>query len=104
MKFISIITFFDKSSILRKGQCSLTHVTVLTVSYVCLGDRLLCKQFHQSTDDGESSTDWSENIDFQCKEEEDQYIPIMEITSVCSMASNAITSEQSVRRRTIEVY
>jgi len=82
----------------------LTHVTVLTVSYVCLGDRLLCKQFHQSTDDGESSTDWSENIDFQCKEEEDQYIPIMEITSVCSMASNAITSEQSVRRRTIEVY
>lgn len=77
---------------------------MLTISYVCLGDRLLCKQFHQSTDDGESSTDWSENIDFQCKEEEDQYIPIMEITSVCSMASNAITSEQSVRRRTMEVY
>ncbi|ROL51021.1 Multifunctional protein ADE2 [Anabarilius grahami] len=63
------------------------------------GDRLLCKQFHQSTDDGESSTDWSENIDFQCKEEEDQYIPIMEITSVCSMASNAIPSEQSEKRR-----
>ncbi|XP_068071481.1 bifunctional phosphoribosylaminoimidazole carboxylase/phosphoribosylaminoimidazole succinocarboxamide synthetase isoform X1 [Danio rerio] len=62
------------------------------------GDRLLCKQFHQSTDDGESSTDWSENIDFQCKEEDDQYFPIMEITSVCSMASNAITSEQSEKQ------
>ncbi|XP_051951299.1 multifunctional protein ADE2 [Xyrauchen texanus] len=62
------------------------------------GDRLVSKQFHQSTDDGESSTDWSENIDFQCKEEDDQYIPIMEITSVCSMASNAITAEQSEKR------
>nr|XP_055041778.1 multifunctional protein ADE2 isoform X1 [Misgurnus anguillicaudatus] len=63
------------------------------------GDRLVCKQFHQSTDDGESSTDWSENIDFQCKEEEeDQYIPIMEITSVCSMASNAIPSDHSESR------
>ncbi|XP_067272958.1 multifunctional protein ADE2 isoform X1 [Pseudorasbora parva] len=62
------------------------------------GERSLCKQFHQSTDDGESSTDWSENIDFQCKEEEDQYIPIMEITSVCSMASNEITPEPSEKR------
>lgn len=65
---------------------------------MCLGDRVICKQFHQSTEDGDSSTDWSENIDFQCKEEEDQYIPIMEITSVCSMASNAIPSDQSVRQ------
>ncbi|XP_051954314.1 uncharacterized protein LOC127623817 isoform X1 [Xyrauchen texanus] len=62
------------------------------------GDRLVRKQFHQSTDDGESSTDWSENIDFRCKEEGDQYIPIMEITSVCSMASDEITAEQSEKR------
>lgn len=60
---------------------------------------MVCKRFHHSTEDGDSSTDWSENIDFECKEEVDQYIPIMEITSVCSMASNAITSAQSVRRR-----
>ncbi|XP_072538700.1 bifunctional phosphoribosylaminoimidazole carboxylase/phosphoribosylaminoimidazole succinocarboxamide synthetase isoform X2 [Salminus brasiliensis] len=54
---------------------------------------LTCKRFHQSMDDGDSSTDWSENIDYQCKEEQDQYIPIMEITSVCSMASNTPASE-----------
>ncbi|KAG9282748.1 hypothetical protein AMEX_G1441 [Astyanax mexicanus] len=51
------------------------------------------KRFHQSMDDGDSSTDWSENIDYQCKEEPDPYIPIMEITSVCSMASNIVTAE-----------
>lgn len=47
-------------------------------------------------DDGDSSTDWSENIDYECKEEPDQYIPIMEITSVCSMAANAQASENLV--------
>ncbi|KAL7888055.1 hypothetical protein AOLI_G00030290 [Acnodon oligacanthus] len=54
---------------------------------------LAFKRFHQSLDDGDSSTDWSENIDYQCKEEQDPYIPIMEITSVCSMASNTPASE-----------
>ncbi|KAI4892529.1 hypothetical protein NFI96_024697 [Prochilodus magdalenae] len=54
---------------------------------------LTCKRFHQDMDDGDSSTDWSENISYQCKEEQDQYIPIMEITSVCSMASNTPASE-----------
>ncbi|XP_066532416.1 multifunctional protein ADE2 isoform X1 [Hoplias malabaricus] len=54
---------------------------------------VISKRFHQSMDDGESSTDWSENIDYHCKEEQDQYIPIMEITSVCSMAPSTLTTE-----------
>ncbi|TRY57087.1 hypothetical protein DNTS_023973 [Danionella cerebrum] len=58
------------------------------------------KQQMKSPDDGESSTDWSENIDFQCKDEEDQYIPITDISSVCTVSSNAITSEQTVKRTT----
>ncbi|TSN30205.1 Multifunctional protein ADE2 [Bagarius yarrelli] len=37
-------------------------------------------------DDGNSSTDWSEHVDYQCKEEQDHYIPIMEISSVRSIA------------------
>lgn len=44
------------------------------------------KRFPESVDDGDSSTDWSEHIDYQCKEEQDQYIPVMEISSVRSMA------------------
>ncbi|KAF4070927.1 hypothetical protein AMELA_G00279180 [Ameiurus melas] len=44
------------------------------------------KRFQECIDDGDSSTDWSEHIDYQCKEEQDQYIPIMEIISVHSMA------------------
>ncbi|XP_062858561.1 multifunctional protein ADE2 [Trichomycterus rosablanca] len=51
------------------------------------------KRFQQSTDDGDSSTDWSEHIDYQFKEEQDQYIPIMEISSVCSMASSPTITE-----------
>lgn len=49
---------------------------------------ILNKRFQESVDDGDSSTDWSEHIDYQCKEEQDQYIPIMEISSVRSMADN----------------
>lgn len=44
------------------------------------------KRFQECTDDGDSSTDWSEHIDYQCKEEQDRYIPIMEISSVHSIA------------------
>ncbi|XP_060773484.1 multifunctional protein ADE2 isoform X2 [Neoarius graeffei] len=44
------------------------------------------KRFQECVDDGDSSTDWSEHIDYQCKEEQDQYIPVMEISSVRSMA------------------
>ncbi|KAB5539713.1 hypothetical protein PHYPO_G00092230 [Pangasianodon hypophthalmus] len=44
------------------------------------------KRFQECVDDGDSSTDWSEHVDYQCKEEQDQYIPIMEISSVRSMA------------------
>ncbi|KAI5623562.1 multifunctional protein ADE2, partial [Silurus asotus] len=45
------------------------------------------KRFQECVDDEDSSTDWSEHIDYQFKEEPDQYIPIMEISSVCSMAN-----------------
>lgn len=45
------------------------------------------KRFQECVDDGDSSTDWSEHLDYQCKEEQDQYIPIMEISSVRSMAN-----------------
>lgn len=44
------------------------------------------KRFLECADDEDSSTDWSEHIDYQCKDEQDQYIPIMEISSVRSMA------------------
>ncbi|KAM9435376.1 bifunctional phosphoribosylaminoimidazole carboxylase/phosphoribosylaminoimidazole succinocarboxamide synthetase isoform 1-T1 [Clarias gariepinus] len=44
------------------------------------------KRFQECIDDGNRSTDWSEHADHQCKEEQDQYIPIMEISSVRSIA------------------
>ncbi|XP_026880229.2 multifunctional protein ADE2 isoform X2 [Electrophorus electricus] len=64
---------------------------------------LICKRFQQSIDDGDSSTDCSENLDYRCKEEQDQYIPIMEITSVCSMASNAPATENLDKRVSTEM-
>ncbi|XP_026800243.2 multifunctional protein ADE2 [Pangasianodon hypophthalmus] len=57
------------------------------------------KRFQECVDDGDSSTDWSEHVDYQCKEEQDQYIPIMEISSVRSMADtndNLVSRESAL--------
>lgn len=47
------------------------------------------KRLQRDLDYENDSTNWSGsgNTDFQCKEEPDQYIPIIEISSVCSMAT-----------------
>ncbi|XP_063058128.1 multifunctional protein ADE2 [Engraulis encrasicolus] len=51
-------------------------------------DNTSLKRLQRDLDDGNGSTDWSSrSVDFECKEEQDQYIPIIEISSVCSMAT-----------------
>ncbi|XP_076134334.1 bifunctional phosphoribosylaminoimidazole carboxylase/phosphoribosylaminoimidazole succinocarboxamide synthetase isoform X1 [Alosa pseudoharengus] len=58
-------------------------------------DNVPLKRLQRDLDDENDSTNWSGsgNVDFQCKEEQDQYIPIIEISSVCSMATPSPAQE-----------
>ncbi|XP_041967885.1 multifunctional protein ADE2 isoform X1 [Alosa sapidissima] len=58
-------------------------------------DNVPLKRLQRDLDDENDSTNWSGsgNVDIQCKEEQDQYIPIIEISSVCSMATPSPAQE-----------